>query len=431
VRVVDEGLTEHAEEALIDLAMRGGLSADDQARLERHLAACASCRAELEALRVFDLSLAPAPEDEALDRAAVEHAMTRLGQRETFGAAVVPRLQDEALDRLAVERAMGRLGDRGTFRSRLRRWLRPATGVATFGFAAGIAIAFAVFQGRRPPKPVASVSAVRPFILSDGSEIAPDDPATAIQVSEQTPARTIVHLPSGGARFHVRHDGRRLFCVDAGSIEIQDIGTVFRVAHEPGGLVRVTVSEGRVAVRVAANDLRVELGAGDDRVFGAAAETPGEPEPAREAPETSAPVAAQGKAPARGQPRARVVDDPAQLLLAADVARRSGEPRGAVNSLRRLVEHYPKDPRAPSAAFTLGWVLLTDLNRPREAAVAFADAERIAPRGALAEDAAARVAEAWQKAGDQRRAADAARHYAQVYPAGRYAALMRALIGER
>jgi transmembrane sensor len=98
--------------------------------------------------------------------------------------------------------------------------------------------------------------------------------------------------------------------------------------------------------------------------------------------------------------------------------------------LRRLLERYPKDPRAPSAAFTLGWVLLTDLGRPREAAEAFAEAERIAPRGALAEDAAARVAEAWQKAGDLRRAAGAARHYEQMYPNGRYMPLMRGLVGE-
>ena len=94
------------------------------------------------------------------------------------------------------------------------------------------------------------------------------------------------------------------------------------------------------------------------------------------------------------------MDDPAELLAAADVARRSHRPRAAVAPLRRILERYPKDPRAPSAAFTLGWVLLTDLNRPRDAAAAFAQAERIAPRGALAEDAAARVAEAWQNAGE-------------------------------
>ena len=191
--------------------------------------------------------------------------------------------------------------------------------------------------------------------------------------------------------------------------------------------MRVTVSEGRVAVVGAASRLRVELGAGEDRVFSANAEARGIVEQPFEGAKTAVlPV----KGATRGQSRAQGGDDPAGLLAAADVARRSRSPRGAVEPLQRLVERYPRDPRAPSAAFTLGWVLLTDLNRPREAAVAFADAERIAPRGALAEDAAARVAEAWQKAGERRRAAAAARHYAQLYPTGRYIALMRGLLGE-
>jgi len=72
---------------------------------------------------------------------------------------------------------------------------------------------------------------------------------------------------------------------------------------------------------------------------------------------------------------------------------------------------------------------MAGLCRPRAAAAAFAAAERGAPHGSLAEDAAARVAEAWQKAGDSRRAADAARHYERVYPSGRYITLMRGLIG--
>jgi TolA-binding protein len=101
-----------------------------------------------------------------------------------------------------------------------------------------------------------------------------------------------------------------------------------------------------------------------------------------------------------------------------------------VAPLRRLIERYPKDPRTPAAAFTLGWVLLTDLGRAHEAAAAFAEAEHTAPRGPLAEDAAARVAEAWQKAGDLRRAAQAARHYEESYPSGRFVTLMRGLVGE-
>jgi transmembrane sensor len=315
---------------------------------------------------------------------------------------------------------------------RERRRLRPVIGFVALGAAAAAAVALAVFHAPRPGTTTAETAAapLRPLVLADGSEVAPDDAATTIQIGEQTATRTVVRLPAGAARFRVRHDTRRLFRVDAGPIQIDDIGTVFRVAHEARGRVRVVVSEGRVAVLSSVGGARVELGAGEERVFPTAAD-PATVEGPTEAPEPAPAAVPAPGAPARGQPRAHLADDPAALLAAADVARRSHRPGAAVAPLRRLIDRYPKDPRAPSAAFTLGWVLLTDLNRPREAAAAFVVAERIAPRGALAEDAAARVAEAWQKAGESRRAAEAARRYEQVYPTGRYIALMRGLIGKR
>jgi transmembrane sensor len=419
---VDDGSGEHAEEALIGPAVRGTLNADDTARLERHLAGCATCAAQLEAMRIFYATAAPGPDDDALNQAAVERAMGRL--------------DDDALDHAAVERAMAHLDEQrpqSAKRAPGRRLLRPALGFAAVGAAA--AIALAVFSSSRPTTTTATTETtapLRPLVLADGSEVAPDDAATTIQIGEQTDAKTVVHLRTGAARFRVRHDSKRLFRVDAGGIQIDDIGTVFRVAHEAGGRVRVVVSEGRVAVVASAGGARVELGAGDDRLFFPTGEAaPTLSQAPTDAPGTApSPLPAAGSPP-RGQPRARLADDPAELLAAADVARRSHDPRAAVAPLRRLIDRYPKDPRAPSAAFTLGWVLLTDLNRPRDAAAAFAVAERIAPRGALAEDAAARVAEAWQNAGDSRRAAEAARHYEQMYPTGRYIALMRGLIGKR
>ena len=172
------------------------------------------------------------------------------------------------------------------------------------------------------------------------SEIAPEDEATPIQIAEDTPLRTTVRLSAGAARFRVRHDVRRLFRVDAGSIQVEDLGTVFRVAHEMGGRVRVTVSEGRVAVVGAASRLRVELGAGEDRVFSANAEARGIVEQPFEGAKTAVrPV----KGATQGQSRAQGGDDPAGLLAAADVARRSRSPRGAVEPLQRLVERYPRD----------------------------------------------------------------------------------------
>jgi len=428
-----EQFPNHPNEELIRRAIRGALDANDRTALERHLAGCPTCAAELEARRIFQVSLARDGEDDARDRDAVERAMANIARKAALDTHASGT--DEELDRVALDRAMAGLGERKTSHAGARRFVRPAIGFAAVGAAAAAAIALAVSHTPRTTTATAtagSVTSTRPLILADGSEIAPEDAATPIQISEETPVRTTVRLSAGAARFRVRHDDRRLFRVDAGSIEIEDLGTAFRVAHEAEGRVRVTVSEGRVAVVSTLSRLRVELGPGDDRVFsdtaapGKLVEQPSDATPS-EAPKTAVvPV----RDSIHAQLRAHGADDPAGLLAAADVARRSRLPRAAVAPLRRLVERYPKDPRAPSAAFTLGWVLLTDLNRPREAAIAFADAERIAPRGALAEDAAARVAEAWQNAGEPRRAAAAARHYAQMYPTGRYIVLMRGLIGE-
>ena len=385
-------------EWLIERAIRCELSAGDQTRLDEHIAECAECAAELEGARIFKSALSPDRQDDALNRAAVAEALACLDRRETFTEM-------------------------------LRRWLsldrlwQPAT--ALLGVTI-LVVGFSLVYVRRQQRPiVAPVATSQPLILDDGSDVTPGDANTNVQLVEQTPSRATVRLLSGAAKFRVRHDSRRLFRVDTGPIQVEDIGTAFRVDHEPGDKIRVAVSEGRVAVLHAENGWRVELGAGEERVFSAAADIV---EPVAEAPIVPSPSAATDGT--RAESRTRGADEPAELLKAADAARRSHQPQVAVAPLRRLLEHYPRDPRAPAAAFTLGWVLLTDLGRPREAAAAFATAERSAPYGGLAEDAAARVAEAWQKAGDSRRAAEAARHYERVHPSGRYITLMRGLIGK-
>jgi len=363
------------------------------------------CGVELETARIFRASVAPGRQDETLYRAAIDGAMERLNRRETLG-------------------------------ERLRRWmgkdrtLRPLVGFAALGVAATVVVGVVLSRTQQPVRPSPEpVATSRSVLLDDGSEVTPTTATTAIQVAEQTPTRTTVRLRSGSAQFHVRHDSRRLFRVDAGAMEIEDLGTVFRVAHEATGKITVAVSEGRVAVLYPASQFRTELGAGESRTFDPWPISEEALQLPKEVPQPSTPPSAAAVGPS-GTPRARSSSEPAALLLAADLARRSRNPQAAVAPLRRLVERYPKDPRASSAAFTLGWVLLTDLGRPREAAAAFAEAERHAPRGILAEDAAARVAEAWQRAGDSRRAAQAARHYEQLYPTGRHMSLMHALVGE-
>jgi transmembrane sensor len=106
-------------------------------------------------------------------------------------------------------------------------------------------------------------------------------------------------------------------------------------------------------------------------------------------------------------------------MLAADVARLSGHAGEAVTHLRAVVSRHGGDPRAPLAAFTLGRVLLDELGRPGAAAAAFADAQRLAPGGALAQDALAREIEALAKAGQTVAAHDRALLYVERYPSGR------------
>jgi transmembrane sensor len=405
-----ESSQEHPQE-LLDRAIRDELGSGERMALERHVAECSMCAFELEASRVFGEAVAPGRQDEALYRAAVNGAMERLQRPQSSGGRL-PRWL-------------------GAFRG-----LRPSVGFATLGLAAAVAVGLVLFHSHPAAPPLADSHSL---ILKDGSEVTPATVTTAVQVEEQSPTRTVVRLSSGSAQFRVPHDAHRRFYVNAGAVEIEDLGTVFRVTHEVDGRVHVAVFDGRVAVRTLAAAARVELGAGESRTF--------EPQPVSEKAPELQPVAVQAQEAPKEPPkqaaapslaganpsstaRVRSNEDPAALLQAADLARRTHNPQAAVASLRRLVEKYPKDPRAPSATFTLGWVLLTDLGRPREAAAAFEQAERRASRGMLAEDATARVAEAWQRAGDSHRAAEAARRYERLYPTGRHLTLMHALAGE-
>ena len=108
-----------------------------------------------------------------------------------------------------------------------------------------------------------------------------------------------------------------------------------------------------------------------------------------------------------------------QLLAAADGERLSGHPAQGAAILQRLLREHGRDARAPLAAFTLGRLLLMELDRPREAAAAFAQVRALAPGGDFAEDALAREIEAWRRAGDGDRARARAEEYLRIYPRGR------------
>lgn len=284
-----------------------------------------------------------------------------------------------------------------------------------------------------------------PLYFDDGTTAMPLDESASLRVVEQGPERTVVALERGGGYFSVAPDRAREFRVEAGDTRVTVLGTRFTV-ERVGAQVSVAVLRGRVEVE--REGTRVVLGAGEQRWFGAASDPVAErPEPALDAippepapsPETAEAPRAR-RAPPRERPpredwrslaesgeyaasyalltRTEVRDHPRDLLLAADVARLSGHPAESVRFLRRVTEGHPGDPRAALASFTLGRVLLDAMNRPGDAAAAFAASRRMGD-GSLAEDSLAREVEARSRAGDHAGARARAEEYLARYPQGR------------
>jgi transmembrane sensor len=271
--------------------------------------------------------------------------------------------------------------------------------------------------------------------LHDGSRAEPIDHDTRVAVISDRPEHVQLQLQRGGARFDVVHNPERAFEVQAGPVLVRVAGTIFDVTRSVDGTqTTVAVERGRVHVTWAGQT--VDLITGESRIF---------PPPAPRLAETPEPQAAHKSDAAlgwrdlarRGEyrqaysalhgARTHVQDAPEDLMLAADVARLSGHPEQAVPQLRAVAERFPNDPRAPVAAFTLGGVLLHELEQPRGAAAAFHRARALWSQGPLALDAWASEAEALHAAGDTHAAAQLAARYLVSHPDGRHARSMRAI----
>lgn len=303
--------------------------------------------------------------------------------------------------------------------------------------------------------------------LADGSRAVPLRTDTILTLETDRSVESRILLGSGSARFDVETNPDRRFIVQAGDVSVEALGTVFEVARwtpgsdaVPEGRVRVKVSEGRVRVRWPRGE--AELPAGEESLFPpendqGAGESTNERTEADNVGRDAPPHEPSGTAPREASPdhgpdhgwralaragefdRAHhaltaagaqaVRDRPAELLLAADVARLSGHPGEAVSPLRRVLSAHASDARAPLAAFTLGRIYLTDLGRPGEAARSFARARRMQPGGSLAESALAREVEAWSRSGQSELARDRAEEYVARYPSGARVRLVRRLGG--
>jgi transmembrane sensor len=345
-------------------------------------------------------------------------------------------------DRLqSTERRMMRRKER---RARIR------TGVAVA--AACAVVALVVFFGLdryRPLPDVPDSTALTPSLdvlrFADGSMATPIRPGTVVRSEAVTDKNVEVIVASGAARFEVTPNPERTFVVRAGEVSVHVVGTKFTVAREE----RVAVSVERGEVLVTWQDGQRSLKAGQSGQF---PPDPGQPVDMEldfeSVPSASVPVPARGSARAptpsamvedvptwralarQGQHKdayealqregsGAVRDNAEDLMLAADVARLSGHSGQAVAPLQKVVGNHAGDPRAPLAAFTLGRVLLDELGRPGQAAGAFATARRLAPGGALAQDALAREVESLAKAGQAVAARERALEYVKRYPSGR------------
>lgn len=139
-----------------------------------------------------------------------------------------------------------------TLRERLVRVLRsPRPAFAVAGLAAIVAVVWLAFSFdalpflHRPTQVATQVAELRELTLPDGTRIALGaESQIDYVVTRSTRRATVV---AGDAFFAVAHDSTRPFTVSTGDYTVRVVGTQFEIRRRPG-MVRVAVSEGRVAV---------------------------------------------------------------------------------------------------------------------------------------------------------------------------------------
>jgi transmembrane sensor len=274
---------------------------------------------------------------------------------------------------------------------------------------------------------------VKLVTFRDGSRAELSGSVSQLKVERDAKRQVDLRLLAGHARFEVVPNRKRSFEVQAGAVRVRVIGTSFSMARI-SEQTRVSVDKGLVQVFWSGG--KAELAAGESGVF-----PPGSGDAdtlARGGQRPNAPewrrLAQSGQFKnaysALSQTPNSVREVPEELMLAADVARLSGNPGRAVPYLKTVSERFSRDPRAPVAAFTLGRVLLENTGNAASAAAAFRRARSLSPGGPLALDAWAREVESLRRAGRMEQASDLAQKYIDQFPSGRHAAAMRGIAGK-
>ncbi len=131
------------------------------------------------------------------------------------------------------------------------RWIGGAMAAALIG-----TIGVTAWQDRPQPYAVETAAGeTRRVPLSDGSSVTLAG-LSRVELDRAEPRRAV--LARGEALFQVRHDARHPFVVQAGRLELIDLGTVFDVRM--GGQTRVAVAEGAVMVDPEGAALRLDAG---------------------------------------------------------------------------------------------------------------------------------------------------------------------------
>lgn len=374
-------------------------------------------------------------------------------------------ISDEAWDFARSERNLPRVKERRRAARRRRAALGAtlvagalALGLAVWRHAPSEPLARKPDSGRVPAAPLSPAPAREPMRFADGSRLELLDRLARVVVDEVSDSRVALQLLAGRVRADVVPRKQRAFRVQSGSVSVEVLGTAFELERE-AERTHVSVLRGRVAVHWPGGS--TELTAGEAGWFPKARADSAPASPAHgsavSSPRTGAALRtrdAHARAPRTPQaPEASwqtqaergdyarayalisaapepVADDVQDLLLAADAARLSGHAAEAVPYLQRVVERHAHDPRASLAAFTLGGVLLNQLDRPRQAEAAYARARALALSPALEQDALARQVEASARAGDDRRTRELAGEYLRRYPEGRRVQWVRKLSGQ-
>jgi transmembrane sensor len=272
----------------------------------------------------------------------------------------------------------------------------------------------------------------------DGSTATALTTGAILELKAASESEIVVAAKSGRYRFDVVPNPGRQFIVHIEEVTVRVLGTQF-VVEKLDGRVDVSVERGRVEVTWPLG--RRELGVGQSGRFPQNPEVTATPLDSATSEMTDA-NQIPSKAVSLLNERSRFIELSRQgnyqaafsmvtrlpnllessaedLMMAADAARLSNHPGQAVPYLQRITREYARDSRAPLAAFTLGRIYMNQLRQPILAAQAFALVRRLAPAGALVEDALAREAEALDQAGQYVAAERLASEYLRQYPKGR------------